>query len=103
MNLVFRDMTLKIKIFSNPHHHLDDVNVEKVNAIECLVQEYFDSVIKEEPNYTTASEWDELINENQFQEDNNEEMISEVLWAAHFEPLPLETTLVMPSNLKVPQ
>ena len=71
MTLVFIDMTLNVKIFSNPHHRSDEVDVEEGNAIECLFQEKFDSIIKEYPIDTTVSEWDEQIKENQFQEDNN--------------------------------
>ena len=35
--LVFGDMTLNVKILSNPHHHLDDIDVEEASTILWLV------------------------------------------------------------------
>ena len=111
MTMVFGNMTLNVKIFSNPRP--EEVEDEEVNSIDMMANHGLDLICYKDP---VEVELTRLVTEDdcyspQHQEvrqicDVLEKMGEEIaigLWREQFEALPPKLKLAVPSSLQFPE
>ena len=114
MTLSYGNMSMDVNIFNIPKQpNFHEEEIKEVDCVDALVQDYFDATCLEDPvescianfvyDMIGYTEPEREISYACASLDSIDEIVEEAMWTTHFEELPLNLTVPLPSDLKTPK